>query len=150
VDLLIQIEEKLNKWQKILRLIDWDITIKIIETEWRKSGDIKIDLSDRKAVLLINKKRKCENLEELIIHELLHLKLFELDQMIEEQLEIIFGNDEQDPKRQFAYNQFMKVLESTVEDLTKGYLSASNSTEPLSFGRLQVQVDNELKNNKLR
>ena len=150
MDLLIQIEEKLNKWQKILRLIDWDITIKIIETEWRKSGDIKIDLSDRKAVLLINKKRKCENLEELIIHELLHLKLFELDQMIEEQLEIIFGNDEQDPKRQFAYNQFMKVLESTVEDLTKGYLSASNSTEPLSFGRLQVQVDNELKNNKLR
>ena len=150
MELLIQIEEKLNKWQKILRLLDWDITIKIVEIEWRKSGDIKIDLSDRKAVLLINKKRKCENLEELIIHELLHLKLFELDQMIEEQLELIFGTDEQDPKRQFAYNQFMKVLESTVEDLTKGYLSASNSTEPLSFGRLQVQVDNELKNNKLR
>lgn len=149
MELLQQVEEKLNKWQKILRLIDWDITIKIVETQWRKSGDIKIDLSDRKAVLLINKKRKYENIEELIIHELLHLKLFELDQMVEEQLELIFGTEEQDPKRQFAYNQFMKVLESTVEDLTKGYLSASNSTEPLSFGRLQVQVDNELKNNKL-
>ena len=50
----------------------------------------------------------------------------------------------QDPR--LSYNQFMKVLESTVEDLTKGYLSASNSTEPLSFGRLQEQIDNELKN----
>ena len=146
MELKDKIKVNLDKWQNILRVRDWDITIKIVETKWRKSGDIKIDLSDRKAVLLVNRKGKCTNLEELVIHELLHLKLFELDQMVEEQMGIIFGTDEKDPKREFAYNQFMKVLESTVEDLTKGYLAASSSTEPLSFGRLQEQIDAELNN----
>jgi hypothetical protein len=145
MELKDKIKSRLDKWQDILRLRDWDITVNIVQTKWRKSGDIKIDLSDRKAVLLVNEKGIYTNLDELVVHELLHLKLYELDQLVEEQLEIIFGTDDTDPKRQFAYNQFMKVLESTVEDLTKGYLSISGSTEPLSFGRLQVQIDDELK-----
>jgi hypothetical protein len=134
----------MNKWQDLLRLRDWDIKIEIVTTKWRKSGDIKIDLEDKKAVMLINEKPKSENLEELIIHELLHVKLYAMDQLIDEQLEIIYGDNEEDPKREFAYTQFMKVLETTVEDLTKGYLAASGSTEPLSFGRLQPQIDEEL------
>jgi hypothetical protein len=38
----------------------------------------------------------------------------------------------------------MMLLESTVEDLTKGYLTAARSMEKLSFGRLQKQVNKEL------
>ncbi len=134
----------LNKWQSILRLRDWDIIIKIVKTSWRKSGDIKIDLDDQKAVLLVNHNPKCENLEELIIHELLHLKLYGLDQMIEELLSVVYGEEKKDPKKEFANTQFMKLLESTVEDLTKGYLTAIQSQEPLSFGRLQKQIDKEV------
>lgn len=144
MNLTITIKNKLDEWQDILRLRDWDISIKIVQTKWRKSGDIKIDLDCKKAVLMVNEQGVCDNLDELVIHELLHLKLYELDQMVEEQLGIIFGTDENDPKRQFAYNQFMKVLETTVEDLTKGFLSASNNTKPLSFGRLQEQINKEL------
>lgn len=143
---LNEIQPIMSKWQDILRLRDWDIKIEIVTTKWRKSGDIKIDLEDKKAVMLINEKGKSDNLEELVIHELLHVKLYEMDQLIDEQLEIIYGNDETDPKREFAYTQFMKVLETTVEDLTKGYLAASNSSKPLSFGRLQDQIDEELNN----
>jgi len=144
MDILNKIQPIMNKWQDLLRLRDWDIKIEIVTTKWRKSGDIKIDLEDKKAVMLINEKPKSENLEELIIHELLHVKLYAMDQLIDEQLEIIYGDNEEDPKREFAYTQFMKVLETTVEDLTKGYLAASGSTEPLSFGRLQPQIDEEL------
>jgi len=144
MSLLNTIQPIMNKWQDLLRLRDWDIKIEIVTTKWRKSGDIKIDLEDKKAVMLINEKPKSENLEELIIHELLHVKLYAMDQLIDEQLEIIYGDNEEDPKREFAYTQFMKVLETTVEDLTKGYLAASGSTEPLSFGRLQPQIDEEL------
>ncbi len=78
-----EIEKHLDTWQDILRLRDWDIVIQIVETTWRKSGDIKIDLEDKKAVLLINQTPKCENLEELVIHELLHVKLYAMDQMID-------------------------------------------------------------------
>ncbi|MCW3985105.1 MAG: hypothetical protein NWE91_01670 [Candidatus Bathyarchaeota archaeon] len=139
-----EVAEQLNKWQNILRLRDWDIIIKIVKSKWRKSGDIKIDLEDKKAVLLLNYTPKCENLEELIIHELLHLKLYGMDQMIEDLLSIVYGKKEKNPKREFANTQFMILLESTVEDLTKGYLTAIKSQEPLSFGRLQKQIDKEV------
>jgi hypothetical protein len=141
------IEKYVNRWQDILRLRDWDIVVKIVRTKWRKSGDIKIDLEDKKAVLLVNQTPKCTNLEELVIHELLHLKLHGMDQMIEDLLSIVFGEKEDDPKREFAYTQFMMALESTVEDLTKGYLSATGSQKSLSFGRLQEPIDEELRSN---
>ena len=143
-----EIEEHLNRWQDILRLRDWDIATRIVETQWRKSGDIKIDLDDKKAVLLVNHTPKCENLEELVIHELLHLKLYGMDQMIEGLLSMVFGDEEQDPKRAFAYAQFMMLLESTVEDLTKGVLAAAGSQQALSFGRLREAVDEELGTNR--
>lgn len=139
-----EVAEYLNKWQNILRLRDWDMKTKIVKSKWRKSGDIKIDLEDKKAVLLLNHIPKCKNLEELIVHELLHLKLYGMDQMIEDLLSIVYGNKEKNPKREFASTQFMVLLESTVEDLTKGYLTATRSQEPLSFGRLQKQIDEEV------
>ena len=140
-----KIEDYLKKWQNILRLRDWDIIVRIVETEWRKSGDIKVDLEDKKAVLLINQNPKtCENVEELVVHELLHLKLYGMDQMIEDLLSAVYGRKEDDAKKEFAYTQFMILLESTMEDLTKGYLAAIGSKEALSLGRLQKQVDKEL------
>jgi len=140
-----KIEDYLKKWQSILRLRDWDIIVRIVETEWRKSGDIKVDLEDKKAVLLINQNPKtCENVEELVVHELLHLKLYGMDQMIEDLLSAVYGRKEDDAKKEFVYTQFMILLESTVEDLTKGYLAAIGIKEALSLGRLQKQVDKEL------
>lgn len=126
----------LANWQPALRLGDWDIRIEIVKRPWHKSGDIKIDGTDKKAILLLNVKPQCENLEETIVHELLHLKLWGLDQMLEDLLNASFGKDEGDSKREFAYNQFMTLLEITVEDLTKGYLAAAGCKSPLSFGRV--------------
>jgi len=139
-----EIEKYLKKWKEILRLQDWDIIVEIVKTEWRKSGDIKIDLDDKKAILLINSNPKSENLEELVIHELVHIKLYRMDQMVEELLTIVYGNDEKDPKFSFAQSQFMLTLESTVEDLTKGYIALTQTEKPLSFGRLRKDVETEL------
>lgn len=137
----------LRKWQDILRLRDWDIKVQVVEVSWRKSGDIKIDLEDKKAVFLVNRQPKSTNMEELVIHELLHLKLYGMDQMIEELLLAVYGENEKDSKKEFAETQFMKLLESTVEDLTKGYLTASKSQKLLSFGRLKTQIDEETAGN---
>lgn len=80
--------EKVNpifdKWLDILRLRNnWNIKLELINDDnFKKTGDFKIDPDDRKAILMINAKNpKNENVEEVIIHELLHLKLYPLDQL---------------------------------------------------------------------
>jgi hypothetical protein len=134
----------LARWQPILRLADWDIDLRLVTTPWRKSGDIKVDLDDRKAVLLLNSEPRSENLEETIVHELIHLRLYAMDQMLAQLLDAVFGTDADDPKREFAETQFMALLESTTEDLAKALLAASASAAPLSFGRLREEVEREI------
>ena len=143
------IEKYLRKWQERLRLKDWDIKLQLINQEWNKTGDIKIDMTDKKAIVMINNYNPKENnLEPVIIHELLHLKLWGMDQMIEQLMYLVFGKDENDPKFDFAYTQFMDTLESTVEDLSKSFLTLDGEDKKISFERVQKQVDDELKKYK--
>ena len=136
------IQSHLSKWQEILRLRDWDIKLEFVDNEWRKTGDIKIDEDDKKAILLINNcNPKQTNIESVIIHELLHIKLWGMDQMIEKLLYCVYGDDKTDPKFSFAYTQFMKLLEQTTEDLTKGYKDLGAEDKSISFGRLQKDDD---------
>ncbi|MCL2547473.1 MAG: hypothetical protein FWE06_09900 [Oscillospiraceae bacterium] len=132
------------KWQDILRLRDWDIKLEFVTKDWRKTGDAKIDQCDKKAILLINScNPKQTNLEALIIHELLHIKLWGMDQMIEELLYCVYGADKTNLKFSFAYTQFMNLLEQTTEDLAKGYKDLGAVDKSISFGRLQHEADNE-------
>ncbi|EOT2914671.1 hypothetical protein ACLBZE_002462 [Clostridium perfringens] len=143
------IEKYLRKWQERLRLKDWDIKLQLINQEWNKTGDIKIDMTDKKAIVMINNYNPKENnLEPVIIHELLHLKLWGMDQMIEQLMYLVFGKDENDPKFDFAYTQFMNTLESTVEDLSKSFLTLDGEDKKISFERVKKQVDDELKKYK--
>ncbi len=142
---MVNLEALLEKWKVILRLQDWDISLQLVETLWRKTGDIKIDAHDKKAILLLNRSNpNSENLEEVVIHELLHLKLWGLDQMLENLLTSTFGNDSNDPKYNFAYSQFMDILEPTVQDLTKSLVLLGAENKVSSFGRVQKKVDAEL------
>ncbi|HFE9702594.1 TPA: hypothetical protein ACGA34_002627 [Clostridium perfringens] len=143
------IEKYLRKWQERLRLKDWDIKLQLINQEWNKTDDIKIDMTDKKAIVMINNYNPKENnLEPVIIHELLHLKLWGMDQMIEQLMYLVFGKDENEPKFDFAYTQFMNTLESTVEDLSKSFLTLYGEDKKISFERVQKQVDDELKKYK--
>lgn len=72
------------------------------------------------------------------------IKLYGMDQMIETLINLLYGNNQDDPRRDFAYAQFMTLLESTVEDLTKGFLAAARSEEKLSFGRIRNLVEEEI------
>lgn len=139
----VKLDEYLKKWQKILRLQDWDILYRLVDVEWRKSGDIKIDSDNKMAVVLINNNAVVSNLEEIIIHELLHLKLWGLDQMIEGYVNMVFGLDDKDCKRNFAMDMFFKELESTVEDLTKGYLESNGGEKPCAR-RLEKMIKEEI------
>lgn len=143
----LELTQVLEKWQSILRLKDWDIKLELVTNEWRKTGDVKIDQADKTAILLINNcNPKQTNIESVIIHELLHIKLWGMDQMIESLLRCVYGDDETNPQFSFVYTQFMELLELTAQDLTKGYTELGANDKSISFGRIQKQADDEWKN----
>ncbi len=140
-----QIGQLLTKWQEIMRLKDWDIKAVLVKQSWRKSGDIKIDVSNQMAAVLIHESVPQSQLEEVIVHELLHLRLYGMDQLLEETIQILFGADDADPKKQFAMNTFFLELESTVENLTKAMLTAHGKQTDFWFNRVDKQIVEELK-----
>ena len=131
-----KLQELFEKYIKKLRITpDWDIKLEFVEDKtWRKTGDFKIDCTDKKAILLLNVGNpKQENMEEVIVHELMHIKMYPLDQVTES---LISSNFEEDtPAWNFAYNQFFNALEQTVEELTKCFLLEFGENKDFSFGR---------------
>ena len=131
-----QIQALFEKYCRKLRITPaWDVKLEFVEDPaWPKTGDFKIDCDDRKAILLLNAAQpKQENLEEVIVHELMHIKLYPLDQVTESL--IVSGFEEGLPARDFAYRQFFTALEQTVEELTKCFLFEFGENKELSFGR---------------
>ena len=146
----MQTDEKLQSlfqsWIEQLRLKNqWDIRLELVrDPAFHKTGDIKIDCDDKKAILMLNVlSSKQENLEEVIVHELLHLKLYPLDQLTEGLIEAHY--EQETPAHDAVYTQFMTMLEQTVEELTKCYLGAFGENKELSYGRCRsMKSYNEL------
>lgn len=125
-----------EKYVKKLRITPaWDVKLEFVEDpSWRKTGDFKIDCDDRKAILLLNAADpKQENMEEVIVHELMHIKMYPLDQVTESLIVNCF--EEGSTARNFAYQQFFNALEQTVEELTKCFLLEFGDNKSLSYGR---------------
>ena len=125
-----------EKYIKKLRITpDWDVQLKFVEDpSWQKTGDFKIDCDDRKAILMLNAVNpKQENIEEVIVHELMHIKMYPLDQVTESLITNCF--EEGSAASNFAYQQFFTTLEQTVEELTKCFLLEFGENKKFSYGR---------------
>ena len=129
-----------EKYIKKLRITPaWDIRLEFVEDPgWKKTGDFKIDCDDRKAILLLNVVNpKQENLEEVIIHELMHIKMYPLDQVTESLIMNCF--EEGSAASNFAYQQFFTALEQTVEELAKCFLLEFGDNKEFSYGRCKKE-----------
>lgn len=127
-----------DKYVKKLRISPlWDVKLQFVDDpSWKKTGDFKIDCDDQKAILLLNTvDPKQENLEEVIVHELMHIKMYPLDQVTESLIDSNF--EEGSSARDFAYRQFFTALEQTVEELTKCFLLEFGENKEISYGRCQ-------------
>ena len=130
------VRQLFDRYIRKLRITpDWDVRLEFVEDPaWTKTGDIKIDCDDRKAILLLNvADPKQENPEEVIVHELMHIKLYPLDQVTESL--IISGFEKGSAAQDFAYRQFFCALEQTVEELTKCFLLEFGENREFSYGR---------------
>ena len=115
---LKKLNKILKKWKKNFQLDDWQIILKITDfkrKDFKQSGDIKINLNNKKAILLMTNK-PFRNEESTIIHELIHLLLWKYDTFSEK---IILKNC-----KEFKgdHIQYMKELENTVAKLTNIFL----------------------------
>ena len=129
-----------DKYIKKLRITPaWDVRLEFVEDPaWPKTGDFRIDCDDRKAILLLNTVNpKQENLEEVIVHELMHIKMYPLDQVTESLIINCF--EEGSAAGRFAYQQFFTTLEQTVEELTKCFLLEFGENKEFSYGRCRRQ-----------
>ena len=125
-----------EKYIRKLRITPaWDVRLEFVEDPaWPKTGDFKIDCDDRKAILLLNiANPKQENPEEVIVHELMHIKMYPLDQVTESLIRNCF--EEGSAAGRFAYQQFFTTLEQTVEEMTKCFLLEIGENRELSYGR---------------
>ena len=125
-----------EKYIRKLRITPaWDIRLEFVEDPaWTKTGDFKIDCDDRKAILLLNAADpKQENLEEVIVHELMHIKMYPLDQVTESLIVNCF--EAGSAASRFAYQQFFTALEQTVEELAKCFLLEFGENKEFSYGR---------------
>ena len=114
-----ELKKILKKWQINLSLKDWILSIKIVEfrrKDFRQSGDIKVNLKNKKAtVLLTNKPFRDE--EKVIVHELIHLLLWKFDHTCEK---MILKNNK---PFEGDHDKYMDELEEIVSDLTKIFIS---------------------------
>ena len=125
-----------EKYIRKLRITPaWDIKLEFVEDPDRpKTGGLKIDCDDCKAVLLSNAVNpKQENLEEVIVHELMHIKMYPLDQ---ETGSLIANCFEEGPAASgFVCQQFFTALEQTVEEPAKCFLPEYGENREFSYGR---------------
>lgn len=80
-----KLKKILKKWQKILLLENWFLSIKIVDfkrKDYRQSGDIKVDLKNKKATILLTY-QPFRDEETTIVHELVHLLLWDFDRYCE-------------------------------------------------------------------
>ena len=142
----LKAREIFDKYTKKLRIVpEWDIRLEFVEDDdWKKTGDFKIDPTDKKAILMLNAASpKDENIEETIVHELMHIKMYPLDQVCESMIINMF--EEGSKEQNFAYQTFYETLEVTVEELAKCFLLEFGENTEFSFGRMKkIKSFNEL------
>lgn len=83
-----KINKKLKYWQVFFNLREWDLKLKLVDfnrPDWPQTGDIKVDLEKKSATILISKEETGKD-NGIIVHELIHLLLWEYDHYSEESL----------------------------------------------------------------
>ena len=112
---LKELNKLLKKWQKNLLLDKWKLSLGLVDfkrKDYKQSGDIKVDLKKKSAIVLLTNKPFL-NEEEVLVHELAHLILWDFDIFCEK---IVL---EKNKPLKDRHGKYMDKLEKTVDHLTQ-------------------------------
>lgn len=112
---LKELNDLLKKWQKNLHLDKWKLSLESVyfkRKDYKQSGDIKVDLKKKSAIILLTEDPFL-NEEEVLVHELMHLILWDFDIFCEK---TVLGKNK---LLKGQHDKYMDKLEKTVEHLTQ-------------------------------
>ncbi|MDP3014431.1 MAG: hypothetical protein Q8M92_09330 [Candidatus Subteraquimicrobiales bacterium] len=112
---LKKLNSLLKKWQKKLLLDGWKLSLEIVDfkrKDYRQSGDIKVNIKKKTAVILLTK-NPFRDEEEVLVHELMHLTCWDLDIFCEK---IILKTNK---PLHGQHDKYMDKLEKIIEQLTQ-------------------------------
>lgn len=136
----LYLQKRFRFFIKKMGLEDWNIKLEFVEHDWKNTGNVKVDIDGKTAIVYLNIfNPKMENLEQVLIHELCHIKLWKLDTYCESLLDATF-EDKESKEYKFGYNQFMTALETTVEEFATTYTSLIANDKRLSFKRCDERM----------
>lgn len=135
------LETRFNYFVKKMELSQWNMKLEFVEKDWKNTGNVKVDMDNKTAVVYLNiYNPKCENLEEVMIHELCHVKLWKMDLYCESLLDSVF-EDKESKEYKFGYNQFMSALEQTTQEIAKTYTKLLAKNKNLSCNRCKERMN---------
>jgi len=121
-----ELDKILKKWQKNLNLNDWEMDIKIVDfkrKDYRQSGDFQANRNKKQASILLtvdpflrNQKTLAKQEEQTILHELIHVFLWEFDSFAEKNILKNCGEFKGD------HLKYLEKLEKIVDGLTLAFL----------------------------
>ena len=135
-----EINQYFNKLLKLMRMNEWNIELEFIEYDWKNTGNVKVDMDAKSAIVYLNIfNPKYDNYQQVLIHELCHIKLWQLDQYCESLLDATF-EDKDSRAYKFGYDQFMCALEQTTDELTKTFLPMLADDKQFSIDRCRIKM----------
>lgn len=135
------LKKRFDYFVKKMGLSDWNLKLEFIEYDWKNTGNVKVDEEGKTAIVYLNVfNPKMENLEQVLIHELCHIKLWKLDTYCESLLDATFP-DKDSKEYSFGYDMFMVALERTTEEFAKTYTVLLAKDKNLSFNRCDRRME---------
>lgn len=135
------LKKRFDYFVKKMGLSEWNIKLEFIEHDWKNTGNVKVDEEDKTAIVYLNVfNPKMENLEQVLIHELCHVKLWKLDTYCESLLDSTF-TDKESKEYKFGYDMFMVALERTTEEFAMTYTEWLAKDKKLSFNRCDKRME---------
>jgi hypothetical protein len=119
-----RLDRLLTHWQKKLNMTDWEISISIVNfkrKDFKQSGDFEASIPTKKAKILLTAEPFRRDEEYTLVHELLHVLLYNFDKFLEDILlkDTINGSEKTD--------DYMGKLENITHHLTEIILGRSCS-----------------------
>lgn len=119
------VEDLIHKWRSRLRLERWDIVFDLVNTEFDMPEDSQSDVAAVTSadeyfsakIIFCKENIELDELEEVVVHELLHVKMFTMEQIIRDALE------DNNPRLSEV------MIENQVEELTAVLMGVSQWTQ---------------------
>ncbi len=134
------LQKRFDYFVEKMELSQWNLHLEFVEKDWKNTGNVKVDMDGKTAIVYLNVfNPKSDNLEEIMVHELCHIKMWKLDLYCESLLDATFENKDS-KEYKFGYNQFMSALEQTTQEFAKTYTKLLANNKNLSTKRCEERM----------